>query len=363
MTTVTVPSQKTFPTSADLDLRAGFLDDIGETLDLEPNAQNLRKRGGYGVSATLESHATDAYLRLLDAVKATLDRGSRYAGRTRAEAATIDRVTAESGDEACREADVVFVAEKYGVPALILAEQWRRMPEYGPGEYRVQKLFRGRPVNSSITRRALLETSAEIILCGLEGRRRFNDTGKLYERALWYRDIPSKTCRTADKRKRDRRAATAGRLMTTLLAHAEARKAPWTLVCEIGLARTYLDQVITPGRVPDAEIEPLVAEILTRSKRALDDACRPELPAAAPEHRPSPAPNGAIASAVITEAEAEADDLARARESIVSSMRRKLDASPDATDTDLRRCGQSKFRPLLVKAGVLDDVIAEARNG
>jgi hypothetical protein len=241
--------------------------------------------------------------------------------------------------------------------------------------------------NSSITRLAGLYGAAESILIRREDQARLyghHTSRQVYARALWYLDIPWHLC-PGDKRKRARHAEAAKRLMDRLTAYVLARSGltldsiagmPWTqwqgtqqeaarLWKELMSATSYLILAISNGQVPEGiETELLVADVVTKAQQAIAERLPAEL--AAPAQRQAPeednelegAPVGAIGSAVITDEQAEAEELGRARESVLGSILRKLEASPDATDKELRQVGQNKYRKLVD----MGELIKEARG-
>ena len=353
-------------------LDKGFLDAAAKHAVSEPTAENLRHLGRDG-------RDTPEYLSLLARVLDAFDRGSSYAGRTADEADTIDRITRAYGSEDTRDPDVVTVAAKYRVPVLCLAHP--DVPEDRSTDQKLLAISRKTGCHhkaADFTRRAQLESRAECILTNferhnplsarlaakfprMEAQARMMHAGQwVYERALWYREIPNGTC-PGDKRKRQRHTEATRRIMTDIIVTARGRNAPADFVRVLELARTYTATVIEMGKVPESETEPLVADVVTRAQRVLDSMPR-ELPAPAPDEgtRIVCTPEISGVGAVVTDEQASADDTARAREVAIGAIRRKLGRSPDANDSEVWQAVGGKYRAPL--ADVRAEVIAEARK-
>lgn len=386
-----VPAQ--VPAAVAVDVSAGFLDRVADADLAAPTAANLRKLiPGPTHLHTVEARETPRYLAHLDRVLAALDFGSKYAGYSVDQATAIDDLAARFGNpEALGHPDVIAVAEKYRLPPLALTGRGPIEPGYDDpahpdhGKLMAFAARNGWKLNSSFTRLASLHGAAESILVRREHEALYygHHTGRqVYARALWYLDMPRGLC-PGDKRKRERHAAAAERLMNGLTGYVEARSGmtvnqliacPWArsqlgtqqeatakLWKELMSATSYLTLAISGGQVPEGtETEMLVAEVVTRSQQAIAERLPAELPAPRPaeDAQVEGGPVGAVGSAVITDAEAEADERERARESVLGSIRKKLAAKPDADDRELRQVGMSKFRKLVD----MGQLIKEARE-
>ena len=373
----TVPAQRGSALPA---FRPGFLDAIAEREEREPTAQNFFSLGGGhigGVSGAYKEQNAPEYLAMLEAGKAVLSLGGRYPGYTAAQCDTIDRIAASYGTselggncEELDDEDMVFVAEKYGIPPLLLC-----YPKLPQGFEDDDPALRGlsKRLQGNVSHRALLQARAHCLFHSMWAQRAWGrglgDQHRIWDRATWYDPIPPQACGSIRDRKRKRHAAAAERILGEMATYANGR-GYGTLAAECRLAATCVSSVIASGQVPQDETEMLVAEVATYAQQLLDTIPR-ELPAGGIQEPPGrsadldasdEAPAGAVESTVISDAEAAADELDRARESVIGSMRRRLEAKPDATDRELANVGQSKYRAILRTAGIMAEVIAEART-
>lgn len=358
------------PSALTVDVSAGFLDRVAEADTAAPAARNLRKLiPGHPHLQTVESRQAPAYRAKLARVLAALDFGSRYAGYTPDQAAAMDSVTERFGGDHLADPDVVAVAGEYHLPRLLIAGHGPLSQRYSdpahPEHMRLRALFAsdGIPFNSSVTLRAYLISAAEVHLerlereAVLEGRRA---RGTITERAWWYHDVPDGTC-PDNSGKRKQHAEAARRIMSEQIAIAEALDANRYYVRDLYGATSTLTVFISHGRVPDDEIAPLVADVVTRAEAERARYVQAALPAPRRAAEAEAGPAGAIGSAVIADEQAAAEELERARKVAVGAIRRKLERSPEASDRELWLAVAGKYRTPL--ASVRAEVIAEARTG
>lgn len=384
-----IPAPRAVPVTLAVDVSAGFLDRVADEAGADPTVENLLKLlPPQTLRRTAESRETPKYLATLDRVLDTLDLGSRYAGYTPDQAAVMDDITGRFGNpEVLGCPDVIAVADKYRVPALVLAgNQGASISDPGhPDHYKMLRMFASAGIkpNSSVSRMASLVGSAEDHLKKLEVKVQWGGRGtegRIDTRLTWYDQVPYGTCPASDNRKRKRHAAAAERIMGTLRAVAEGKAGtrtesmlPWTcyegaqrsaviLARSLTYAGSMLSILIRHGQVPEGiETEMLVADVATRAQTALATWFPAELSGAPAEagEVTGAVPAGAIASAVATDAEAEAEELERARKVAIGAVRRKLERSPDASDRELWLTVSGKYRTPL--ADTRAEVIAEAR--